>query len=205
MRIVKKSDIGDEKARMVFDIFDKILMKLGYPWKYDVLGLAINEKTSVFVADSKITITLDYNDSLIQEMDKKGIASLILHSLYHVITKDKYNLAEMPHFIEDVLINREMIKDGYDDYVFYSSYLFLLRKKHVSSLEDYLMVNIPWLSFHGMNDYNSEFLKNMLLRIKNMEHYRDRARKLIDVMKKDLTADKNINYATNAYEVMLCR
>jgi hypothetical protein len=72
-------------------------------------------------------------------------------------------------------------------------------------MKEYLEINIPWLSFYSLDNYNSEFLKDILRKIKNKEKYEERAKKLIDSLKKELTKENNLNYALNVYEVMLCR
>jgi len=205
MRIVKRSAIKDDKAKTVFEVFDRIIVKMTYPWKFDVIELLMDDKNSLLVNDDAVSISINYNDPIVQDKDKKGITALILHNLYHIISRDKYNLPELPHFIEDAIANREMIANGLDDLVFYMSYLFLLRKRRINNIEGYLGINTPWLSFYKLDNYNTEFLKSMLIKIKNRSEFEQAAKKLIEAMKKDLREEKNLNYAINAYEVMLCR
>lgn len=209
MKVVKRAITDDRKTRIMFDIFDSIITRLEYPWKMERIEFLINDKNSVFVGENMARITTNYNDNIIEDMDKKAMFAMILHGLYHIIIRDKYRLsdleAQIPHFVEDVITNREMIKHGHDDFVFYLSYLYLIRKKHVADIEDYLDINVPWLSFYKLDEYNSKYLKELLVKIKDKEKFKDDSEKLIDLLKKDITKESELNHALNAYEVLLCR
>jgi len=207
MKIVKKAITDDSKTRAMFEVFDDVIKKLDYPWKMERLEFLIDDKNFVFVGEKTARITLNYNDVMIQDNDRKALFSIILHAFYHIIVRDKYNLQEtpLPHFFEDIIANREMIKNGYDDLVFYLSFSSLVKKKHVNNMGDYLDVNVPWLSFYKIDDYNSISLRDMLKKIKNRGEYGEDAKKLIDMLKRDITKEKELNHALTAYEVMLCR
>ncbi|MEM7819784.1 MAG: hypothetical protein QXD48_03065 [Candidatus Aenigmatarchaeota archaeon] len=203
MRIIKKFVENDEKIKLISNIFDSIIKNFDFIQHFDSLEFHVRDKNIVKLYNNTALISIDYNNEIIQDRDERAIRSMILHQLYHLIIKRRYQI-DMPHLIEDILINREMIKDGYGDDVFYIYYIYLIKKKEVD-FNDFIIINIPWLSFYRFDKYNSEYLKDMIKRIKYKKEYEERTKKLFEILKKDLTDEKNLRYAIHLYEVMLCR
>ena len=66
------------------------------------------------------------------------------------------------------------------------------------------MIN-PLQYIPQFDNYNSKSMRDMLKKIENVGRYAEDSLKLINLLKKDITKEKELNHALNAYEVMLCR
>jgi hypothetical protein len=203
MKVIKNFAARDDNVDKLSDIFDELVMKTTILHNLDTIEFHVRDKNVAKLHDMNAIISVDYDDHFLRENDEKGMRSLILHSLYHIIIRKRYDV-NIPHFIEDILINRQMIADGYSDYVFYPAYIFLLKKKE-ADFHDFLAINIPWLSFSGTDNHNTEFLKEMIKKIKYDKMYEKRVTRLFESLKKDITDEANLAHSINLYEVMLCR
>lgn len=203
MKVIKNFVARDSNVDGLSVIFDELLLRTTILHNLDTIEFHVRDKNIAKLHDMNAIISIDYNDQFLRENDDKGMRSLILHGLYHIIIKKRYDIS-IPHFIEDILINRQMIADGYSDYVFYPAYLFLLHKKEVD-FHDFLTINMLWLSFSGLDDHNAEFLKEMVKKIKYNKTYEKRVTRLFEYLKKDITDESDLAHAIHLYEVMLCR
>lgn len=93
--------------------------------------------------------------------DKKGIEGLLVIKLYAVLRKMK-NKNFKEETIEAIATNREAIKDGFADHVFYVLYVSLLHKKrYVEKFDEFLKINSSWLSFWKLDEFYYETLKRL--------------------------------------------
>jgi hypothetical protein len=203
MKVVKNFAARDDNVDRLSEIFDGLVTKMHVIQNLDTLEFHVRDRNIAKLHEMNAIISVDYDDPFVREGDEKGMRALLLHSIYHIIIRKRYDVS-MPHFIEDILINRQMILDGYADDVFYVAYIYLLGKKHANFV-DFLAISIPWLSFYGLDNYSSEFLQEMMKMIKYDRSYDKRVTRLFDSLKKDLTNETNIMHSIHLYEVMLCR
>ncbi len=198
MRVIKKSS-DEETAKLVYPLFDAILGELYLENFFDEVELFLGNKDKVFAGKNKLVISLDCRNDFIQSRDKKATRAILLHQIFHGVS-GKY-LKGMPHFIEDIIINKEMIKRGYGDDLIYYYYLYLMgHGATVADLEDFLNVNVPWLSFHSLDEYNSDFLKKIIARFRDKKRFEKSSKELFSALQKNLWKRTNQKTAVNAYK-----
>lgn len=199
MKIVKKSTKKTPHSKTVSDTFNTVLGEVPLEKFFDKIELNLGEKEDVIIAKRSAKILLNYKSQPIQNNDRKAIKILILHQLFHAITQQY--MKPLPHMLEDVIINKDLIKRGYGDDLLYFYYIQMMKHpKQIKDIEDFLELNIPWLSFFSLDDYNSEFLKRMINRFEDRKKYETKSTKLFSAMKKDMLKERNQKIAINAYE-----
>ena len=94
-----------------------------------------------------------------KEMDEKGIEIMIRRELMRMMFK-----FSLPRPIEDVIIGRELVKRGYGDDLLYMYYNMVARSS-VKNAVDYVEISLPWIIFHGYDDYNSDIMKKLASKV----------------------------------------
>ena len=202
MEIVKKSSKKFKKTKLISDVFNSILGEMALEKFFDKIEISIEEKDDSNINNRNAKISLDYRNPFIQNSDRRAIKILILHQIFHAITRQY--VKPMPHVVEDVIINKELIKRGYGDDLLYFYYIYLVNHhKGVNNIEDFLHINVPWISFFSLDDYNSAFLKRIINKFENTKKFQKQSKKLVSVMKKDLLKEGNQKIAINAYKNIL--
>jgi len=159
MRILKSMVVDDEKTSLVSQIFNEVITEFDYPWKFNSLEFHIRDENKAVLKNGKAIIVLDYDDPFIKHQDYKGIKSLLLQQLHRLIVKEMYDPTR--GFIEIILANRYMVRHGLSDYLMYIYYQRLISPQN-SDLDGIIEANMGWLSFHGLDNYNEQFLKKMV-------------------------------------------
>ena len=197
MRIVKKFIKHDEKSALVSRIFDECLL-ISDSQFLDRIDFYLGKEEKINLILSNAYISLDYNNPFIQSKDERAIRIIILNKLLHLNFRRSYNLS---YPIEDILVNREIIKRGYGDDLFYYYYLFLLEYKtqRIKEMEFFLKINTTWLSFFPSDNYYSAFLRKMINSFKYRKQFVNKTKKLFLALKKDLLKDKNLEKAMFLY------
>ena len=195
MKIVKKYE-KDETTLIVSKLFDMMIKRNLYPMPFDRLELHIRDYNVTVVEDNKAIICINYNNPLVQEKDMRGIKTVIRHELVRLMLG-----INLPKPIEDVIVGREMIKRGMEDELFYMYYIYMMRTVYSNRIEDYIKINLPWIIFHGYDDYNSSVLKNLagaLFKNKMPETHR-----LFDILIH--LSDRNLKEAKKEYKKLTKR
>ncbi len=185
MRILKSFAVQDEKTERVSRIFDRIVTTFDYPWKFSRLELHIRDENKLLLKDDACIMVLDYNDPLIQQSDSKGIAILVLRTLFKAIYRESHG--EAPEAIEDIAINREMVKKGYGNDLAYYYYTHYYTHRAKGPLKD----DIAWLSFHLQDKYNAELFRN--------KKPAEERKEAIESLKRDLEDQHNMRNAIRNY------
>ena len=87
--------------------------------------------------------------------------------------------------------------------VFYLSYLFLIRaNRKIDDMDTFLEINVPWLSFHSSDEYNSRFLYKMLNMFKYEKAMQQKASKLFTAVKRDLEIESNLTKALGEFKAI---
>lgn len=158
MKIVKKF-VRDENTELVSHIFNKVITSQDYHLPFEALELNIGDSDISSVEDCTAAICLDHNNPFVVEKDRKGLDIIIRRELFRLMFK-----MDVPKAIEDVIIDRELVKRGFGNDIFYMHYTYVM-KSRVSSLDDFIQVNLPWIAFHGYDKHDSEFLKKLVAKI----------------------------------------
>ena len=196
MRLIKKLE-KDEKARFVSKLIDSVLIETGCN-SFERLVFSLGEDNVEF-KDSTAKISLDKNNIFIAEKDTRATRILILQKLeLAFLRKHK----KIPGYIENLIINRRIIKKFSKDF-FYFSYLYLIKEeKNVKDIDKFLNINLPWLSFHGLDDYNSNFSLKMLKIFKYRKAFQQQTRKLFLALKQDLENEDNLIKAMKEFALL---
>ncbi|MBI2075764.1 MAG: hypothetical protein HYT72_00760 [Candidatus Aenigmarchaeota archaeon] len=155
MRLVSRLE-KDGVSRLILDTLAMSVRKIE-PF-YDTLEISFGGKNSVRITDSAVFISLDKSNDFLMERDEKAIKALVLKLVALAGTR---RLAINVPFLEEILSDRELIKDGFGDELFYYYYLSLANAEKSAGFEKFLEISIPWLSFAGLDDSYSSFLFNL--------------------------------------------
>ncbi len=202
MRIQKISDKSDDKTRFVFSVFDKTVADYAHLFLFSSVRFIIGAENKAEKAEDRITLSLDYNSRPVQERDESLVRIAILKSMLKAVLSE-----DVPAFIENIVSDRIIIKEGLDnDLLLY--YISTFQKKYdIASLDRFLEVNTPWISFYNKDKYNSDMLRdNIRKRIDadSRKKYEQISRKLIPMLKKDITKPV-IDKIIREYRAMQCR
>ncbi|GEM_PF-3783482 len=177
MRILKSFAVQDEKTELVSRAFDEIVTTFDYPWKFSKIELHVRDENRMLLKEDACIILLDYNDVFVQQMDPKGISIMILRMMFRAIYRETHH--EMPEAIEEIAVNREMVKKGYGNDLAYYYYTH----KGKGPLKD----DIAWLSFHLQDKYNAELFSN--------KKPAGEMKETIESLKRDLEDENNMSNA----------
>lgn len=196
MRLIKRLG-NDELSGVVSKIVDSVLLETGYNF-FERLEFSLGEDR-VEVEDHTAKISLDKDNTFIVERDTRVTRILILQKLELAFLR-KYN--KFPDYIENLIVNRRIVKRFGNDF-FYLSYIYLIREeRNIKDMNKFLNINLPWLSFYGINDYNSRFLLKMLSMFKNRKVFQHLARKLFLALKRDLGKERNLAKAIKEFALL---
>ncbi|HLC67695.1 MAG TPA: hypothetical protein VJI12_02310 [archaeon] len=174
MRVIKKFP---ESAGFVSKTFDDVIKKSGVHLPYSLIEFHVRDRNTTIIEDDKAVICIDCNSPFIPEKDTRALSTALRFELFRLMLRP-----DMPREIEDVIVGREMIKQGLGDDLFYLYYTMLMRKKPVSMI-DYVHASIPWITFRGIDNYNSSFLKELLAKLQKKKF--PEATKLLNCMCND--------------------
>jgi hypothetical protein len=190
MRILKSFPVRDEKTKLVSRVFDEIIVVLGYPWKFDKIELHVRDEDKTLIEGNRCIAVLDYGDMFIQQMDAKGIRIIITRALFKAIIQEANG--RLPEMLEDLVVNREMIRKGFGDDLAYYYY-----QKNMASVLSNREKQVAWLSFYIDDKYNAEFFRSF-----DRSGATGNVQRLLNCLKKDLNNKGNLNDALRIYNGM---
>ena len=190
--IVAKNFVRDDRTELVSQVFDKFIMSQELHLPFERIELNIRDTTVSVVEDQSALVCIDYNDPVVIEKDKKGVKMLVYRELFRLMFK-----FDIPRPIEDVIIDRELIKRGFGEDLFYLYYVGMMNKKH-ATLEDYINLNIPWISFSRHDKHNSDFMKRLA---KKLADSRPECQKLFNLLLN--VPQKDVEKAVKEYERLM--
>lgn len=185
MRIVKRFDV--KKFENISKAIDEIIIRIPLKSNRIVFSLSKGE-------GDEICLPIVNDDDIIR--------GLIVHEIFHRVVKEK-NIWTGIEFIDDVIANREAIKNGFGKELFNYYYLHFLKRDEINDLEEFLKLNIPWLSFHG-HEYEKQFLRELVNKCKYRKLFLQKTRRLFEAMQKEMK-EKDIENVVKIYRCMKCR
>ena len=196
MRLIKTFE-KSKATEFLSGIIDTLIIEFGYNF-FDSIEFKTGAD-NVNVKEGRAEITIDENNKAIKEMDERAVRIMILHKLETALFRKNISL---PGFIEKIIVNRRLIKRFSSD-VFYLSYLFLIRaNRKIDDMDTFLEINVPWLSFHSSDEYNSRFLYKMLNMFKYEKAMQQKASKLFTAVKRDLEIESNLTKALGEFKAI---
>ena len=144
--------------------------------------IKITSKEDTRVEEGCAIICINPHDPIIQREDKEFTDFLIRKEVYKSELRKN---SKLPEFLEDIMVNKRIIKEGYGDVV--ESYYFILMNDHMSinvdDDEKFFKVNIPWISFYGIDRYKSEYFKKLSRSFQSNDEIVEKNSKLIEFLK----------------------
>lgn len=186
MHVVKLFDT--KKFSLLSKAIDRIILELNHPWRFDRMVFILDNNNFFEVREETVDIHLDYN--IIYHDDERYIKTSIVRILFSLINTLSENSSGIK-IIDEILANREMVKRGFGDDLFYYYYLKFSEKTDINTFENYIDVNIPCLSLEG---YDAQVLKEMTDRLSPLQYrkaFQRKAKKLFDVLGSDLANEAN--------------
>lgn len=161
----------------------------GYAKIYAKLG----DKDALYAKGNELHIEFDKNDVFIKNCDPDGIKILVLRKL--LISGFKM---DAPEIIVKLLADRKIMSEGFSRELVYYYYCSLItRKRTIKNFEDFLEVNLPWLSFSRADRYNSEFFRQLAGMFPGDE-FEAPCEKLLGLLAKPVTST-SLNNAISEY------
>jgi len=141
--------------------------------------------------DSSLLVYLPYKNYFFEHNDRRGMKILVLKHIFMIDAKIKFK--DYPKFLAELDAYRKIIKNGFSEELYYYFFIHLMKKdKHVKTLNDYIDINIPWLSFYKLDDYISDFFKEFAKKFKIAFRCKTKS-KIIRFMKNYETNTEKIN------------
>jgi len=189
MKVTKFFDT--KKFPLLSKSIDSVLLRVDYPWRFDSMIFILDDTNYFKLKDGEAEIHLDYG--LVYHEDERFLKSAVMRIIFAMITSLN-NMSTGVRIIDEILANREMSRKGFGEDLFYYYYLKFLGKKEIDTIEKYIEMNVPWLSIEG---YDSQVLREMVERISSQhgKAFQRKAKKLLDVLSKDLNNEKNLKNA----------
>lgn len=193
MKIIKKFIYSNKITGIVSRIFDDAVKEIAPFLKFNTITLELKNDFNSKMADNSATVYLDYTNDFIQNTDEKAIRFFILREFFKIFVKKK-NGINIPEFVEELIVNREMVKNGYANEVSYFYYAILARKPKIKSKEDFLYINLPWLIFYEKDEFYCSFFKKLSTKLVK-KYNNPYAAKVLNTLKKNLWDRKNLENA----------
>ncbi len=169
MHVKKKfhsKGLRSEQELLVSKGIDAACKKMRTAWPWTNMEFSIGKE----MADR---IYIPLNDFSVKSKDHKAIVAFVIQQMYlYYIRKNGFtvNNRKISPLIEKIISNRAMVKHGFADDLSYYYYIFLAnRNKYVRTMDDFLEVSSAWLSFFGVDDYNTGLFRDMIRQLFKVE------------------------------------
>jgi len=136
------------------------------------------------VDDKKAVISINKNNRFVMENDRKGIEMLLAKRILSL---------RFSSSLSELFVDREIINLGLSEKLFYYYYVLLSSPREISNIEDFIQLNVPWLSFYPHDKEYSQFLKEAIP--KHRKEFESATKKLFGMLKKNLYTSKVIKEA----------
>jgi len=197
--LVKKFLGKDENSKFVSKLLDNLIFKFEYKWKIDVLEIRPGPE-NLIMEENRAKLFLDMKNPFILNHDEKASSVIIMSGLERIMIRKIFG--QIPKYLEDLLVLREIVKKGHDDKLYYYSYISLMeyRPHVVEEFSDFLEMSLFWLCFAEKDEYNTESLQNIIASFKYNRDFEKKTKTLFKLLSKDLWDKKNLEKAVKAYE-----
>lgn len=204
MKLIKNYE-RDTRSIFFMQIFDEVFTSIYFPWRIEELEVVLSDTDAVEFdeATKKAKISFNYDDDFIKNMDERGIRSIIIHKIYHLIMKIKgmnydnifaKNDEErrIIKAIENFVVDRELAKH-YPELVFYKK-CYEAIKLEPKDFVSWVEANLCWLTFYGIDEWNADFIKSFLENKVSFLDYEflQRLCEIIDTLKDEIKTKDNV-------------
>ncbi len=184
MKIVKSFDT--KRFKLLSDAIDSTITEMGHPWHFDRMVFFLSKSEFAKADEESAAIFIDIKSV---DDDERFVKAYIHRLLTYLACSLRGSLTGND-IIDCIITNREVIRKGLGDELFYYYYISLNRKKKAGGYGEFIHMNIPWISFAGSDAHYSDFLRESVDRMKYRKAFQQRAKKLFDALSGGLSDDK---------------
>jgi hypothetical protein len=195
MRVIKNIYNNDASSLETSHIFDEVIQSIGLPLSFDSLQFNVGYGFTE-IENNAAAIGISPEDLEMVENDRRAIKTMITFEIFRIFVRKRLGV-NIPLLIEDILVGRDMIKKGYGNDLTHLYYIFML-KHRVKDKKDFLRLNVPWIIFHGNDEYYCHMFRDLAKNSARFSHGLKTA-KLFTALKKDLWNETNLRNAINVY------
>src|SRR3989344_9468719 len=110
--------------------------------------------------------------------DERELSIEILRNILLAYAKLEYE----EELEQEIKANKDIIKLGFSDDLFYYLYKNIATKK-VGNYEDFIRANMAWITYHNRDDFYESFLKKSIDKLHHRKEYQSRFKKQYYVKK----------------------
>lgn len=153
----------------------------------DSLEIRLDRDEYILVDGRKAVISISTDNRFVADNDKEGMEILLIRKIISL---------KFSGPLSEILADREIIRLGLADKLFYYYYVLLSSRK-AENIEDFIELNIPWISFYPHDKENAKFLKEMAEKhiFGNRKEYEAATEKLFGLLQRNMYTAKAINEA----------
>lgn len=127
---------------------------------FDKLNIFFCDEDEVKIYDKDAYLSINENNIFCLSNDKMVIGAFIKIQCTKLELKRIYDLNEN---ILNFISARQLIKNNFSNEIAHFYFWYLATKnKQIMTIKDFIDINIPWLAFYGIDENNSNMLKDML-------------------------------------------
>jgi hypothetical protein len=203
MKIIKKMRKKNDITLFISNIIDLLVKNLDQLLRFNEIGFIFGDDEYFKLNEKDVEIGINVDDQLILLKDVEITKYKLLHQIFHAIIRS-YGI-RTNHWLEDILVNREILKSGFTKEYFYFSYVKIVHYESPgkTDMQGFLRVNIPWLSFYSIDKYNSLFFLHVIDKFNFDPSLKEKTKSLFDVTKKNLWLNKNLIEAEKIYNELM--
>ncbi len=179
MRLVVKADDSAE-ARLVSRIFRE---EAGNITAFSVVELVLGDSDEVAITDAHARICVDMRSDFIREADEKAVRFIVAQKIFLANVK-RLEIGEP--VIEEIAANRMLARAGYEDALVYYYYSLISRLGKNLGFEEFMLLNIPWLSLSGVDNYDAEVFLKIKKKFSYKSRYEEASRELFELLKGEI-------------------
>lgn len=179
MRLIFKAKECEE-AKLVSSIFREEVRNIT---AFSVVELILGEEDEISVSDACAKISIDLRNDFIQEKDEKAIRFLVAQKI-SITNIKRLEIGE--EFVEEIAANKMLAKAGYEDALVYYYYNLISKMDKKMGFEEFVFLNIPWLSLNAIDDHDTKLFLNIIPRFNYNRNYGQDTKELFDILKGEL-------------------
>ena len=171
MKIIKKFIRREEQFLLAERIFDdslKIVLRIKNPF-FDKIEAVFSENNSVDINQEKREVVFHFN---CLNDDEREMSIEILRTILLAYAKLEYE----EELEQEIKANKDVIKLGFSDDLFYYLYKNIATKK-VGNYEDFIRANVSWITYHDHDEFYESFLKKSIDKLNQRKEYQSRFKK----------------------------
>ena len=176
MRVTKKFIKRDKNSIDAEAIVDNVLLFIlnnRNPF-FDKMELIFSDEDRIQTAAEERRAKIHIN-CYTKDFEEKDLRAVKIHILRLILST--YAMTEQEdELLREVQVNRELMKMGFSDDLFYYLYKNITATK-AKNYEDFVKLSVAWMSYHKHDKFYEDFLKKTIDKLHNRKEYQSRFKK----------------------------